>query len=347
MNKNTPVLSKPNMLIYQSEDGKIKLEVRFEDETIWLTQQLMAELFDTTKQNIGIHLKNIFKEGELDPGSVVKESFTTASDGKRYKTLFYNLDAIISVGYRIRSLTATRFRIWATQQLKEYLIKGFVLDDERLKNPPGAKNVLPDYFSELLARIRDIRASEKRVYLRVRELFALAYDYQPQDPETQGFFSIMQNKLHFAATGYTAAEIVKTRSNHKELNMGLTNWKDAKIQKSDVSIAKNYLTEREIDELNRIVVMWLDYAEDQVMRHKKIFLQDWETKLDEFMRFHEREVMQGAGRISHAEAVKHAQKEYESYNNSLRDETEREAEKNYLENLQNCAKHVAIYRKKS
>lgn len=346
MKQNVSTVKKPEMLIYQNEDGKIKLEVRFEDENIWLTQQLMAELFDTTKQNVGLHLKNIFNEGELNPGSVVKESFTTAADGKQYRTLFYNLDAIISVGYRIKSLTATRFRIWATQQLKEYLIKGFVLDDERLKNPPGAKTPLPDYYDELLARIRDIRASEKRVYLRVRELFALAYDYQPQDPETQVFFSIMQNKLHFAATGFTAAEIIKTRANHLLPNMGMTSWKEGKLRKTDVAIAKNYLSETEIEELNRIVVMWLDYAEDQVTRHNKIFLRDWEMKLDEFMRFNERDIIQGPGSISHAEAVKHAEKEYESFSNDRRDEIEKEAEKNYLEVLQDSVKLVAARRKK-
>ncbi len=334
------------MLIYQNEDGKIKLEVRFEDENIWLSQQLMAELFDTTKQNVGLHLKNIFNEGELNPSSVVKESFTTAADGKQYRTLFYNLDAIISVGYRIKSFTATRFRIWATERLKEYIVKGFVLDDERLKNPPGAKNPMPDYYNELLARIRDIRASEKRVYLRVRELFTLAYDYQAQNPEIQVFFSIMQNKLHFAATGKTAAEIIKTRADHQLPNMGLTSWKDGKIRKTDVTIAKNYLSEAEIDELNRIVVMWLDYAEDQVTRHKKIFLRDWEQKLDEFVIFNERETLQGSGNISHDEAAKHAENEYKSFSNSHRGEIEMEAEKRFLEDLQNSVVLVAARRKK-
>lgn len=195
------------IILYRTEDGKIKLDVWIEDETLWLTQQLMAELFDTTKQNVGLHLKNIFNDGELNPEAVVKESFTTAADGKQYRTLFYNLDAIISVGYRIKSLTATRFRIWATQKLKEYLVKGFVLDDERLKG----NNKFADYFDELLARVRDIRASEKRAYLRIREIFALAVDYDPQSQAAHLFFAIMQNKMHFAATGKTAAEIVAER----------------------------------------------------------------------------------------------------------------------------------------
>lgn len=339
-------INKPEILIYQREDGLVNLEVKFEDENIWLNQQMMAELFDTTKQNVGLHLKNIFTEGELDPGSVVKESFTTAADGKQYKIMYYNLDAIISVGYRIKSLTATRFRIWATQKLKEYLIKGFILDDERLKNPPGPRSPIADYYDELLERIRDIRASEKRMYLRVRELFALAFDYQPHDHDTQVFFSVMQNKLHYAATGFTAAELIKTRANHLMPNMGLTNWKDGKVRKADTTIAKNYLNESEIDELNRIVVMWLDYAEDQVKRHKKIFLRDWEKKLDEFISFHERETLQGSGSISHELAIRHAEAEYESYNLKRRQYLENQAEASYLEDLRGSVKLVAARRKK-
>jgi len=232
-------------LVYRTEDGKLKIDVRFEGETVWLTQQLMAELFQTTKQNIGQHLKSIFEEGELTRESVVKDFFTTAADGKNYNTNFYNLDAIISVGYRVKSRVATQFRIWATQRLREYIIKGFVLDDERLKNPPGKGHT--DYFDELLERIRDIRASERRVYLRVREILALAADYSPSEPETQAFFQAVQNKLHFAATGKTAPELIAGRADSAQPNMNLTAWKSGVVRKGDVTVAKNYLRESEIN----------------------------------------------------------------------------------------------------
>jgi len=324
MKKKAPVKTKKNnvpmeatgkgeLLVYEAKDGQIKLEVRLADETVWLTQQLMAELFQTTKQNIGQHLKNIFEEGELIQDSVVKNFFTTATDGKTYDINFYNLDAIISVGYRIKSQIATRFRIWATQQLKEYIIKGFVMDDERLKNPPVPGSDVPDYFDEMLARIRDIRASERRMYLRVREIFALAGDYDPSITETSKFFSIIQNKLHYAATGLTAAELIRGRANHLLPNMGLTSWKSVDVHKTDITIAKNYLKENEIDELNRIVVMWLDFAEDQAKRRKQIFMKDWEQKLDEFLRFNDRRVLDNAGKISKQSAEEHATAEYEQF----------------------------------
>ncbi len=304
---------KSEILVYRNGDGVIKLQVRFENENIWLNQQMMAELFQTSKQNISKHLKSIFEEGELDSNSVVNDLFTTAKDGKKYKVSYYNLDAIISVGYRVKSHTATRFRIWATQKLKEFLVKGFVMDDERLKNPSIGLSNLPDYFDEMLERIRDIRASEKRMYLRVREIFAMADDYIPNDQETQTFFSIIQNKLHFAATGLTAPELLKIRANHSLPYMGLTNWKEDEPRKTDVSVAKNYLIESEIEELNRIVVMWLDYAEDQARRRKKVFLKDWEHKLDEFLRFNERNVLNDKGSVSRKEAQFYAENEYEQY----------------------------------
>lgn len=324
MNKKTPAKAKKSnvnleetgkgeLLVYQAKDGQVKLDVRLADETVWLTQQLMAELFQTTKQNIGRHLKNIFEEGELIQDSVVKNFFTTAADGKTYGTNFYNLDAIISVGYRVKSQIATQFRIWATRQLKEYIIKGFVMDDERLKNPPVPGYDAPDYFDEMLARIRDIRASERRMYLRVREIFALAGDYNPSTSETAKFFSIIQNKLHYAATGLTAAELIRSRADHLLPNMGLTNWKSVDVQKTDVTIAKNYLKENEIDELNRIVVMWLDFAEDQAKRRKQIFMKDWEQKLDEFLRFNDRRVLGNAGKISKQSAEEHAAAEYAQF----------------------------------
>ena len=262
-------LPKGEILVYQTEDGRIKLDVRLEDETVWLTQQLIAELFQTTVPNISMHIRNIYGEGELAPEATVKKFLTVRREGDRdvrRELDFYNLDMIISVGYRVKSLLATRFRIWATQRLKEYIVKGFTMDDERLKNPPIKGSPVPDYFDEMLARIRDIRASERRMYLRVREIFAVAADYDPGENETTRFFSIIQNKLHFSSTGMTAAELIQSRADHGLPNMGLTAWKGEEVRKTDVTIAKNYLKEDEIEELNRIVTMWLDFAEDQAKR---------------------------------------------------------------------------------
>jgi hypothetical protein len=331
---------KGEVLVYQTDDGRVKLEVRLENETVWLTQQLMAELFQTTKQNIGQHLKNIFDEGELVQDSVVKKFFTTAADGKNYSTNFYNLDAIISVGYRVKTLVATRFRIWATQRLKEYIVKGFVMDDERLKNPPVAGSSVPDYFDEMLARIRDIRASERRMYLRVKEIFAMAGDYDPSWGETTKFFSIIQNKLHFAATGMTAAELIQSRADNLLPNMGLTSWKGDEVRKTDVTTAKNYLREEEIDELNRIVVMWLDFAEDQAKRRKQVFMKDWEQKLDEFLRFNDREILPNAGKVSKQTAEEHAKVEYDQFEVRRREYKEAIGEAESIKQLEQAAKKL-------
>ncbi|MBN2437902.1 MAG: virulence RhuM family protein, partial [Deltaproteobacteria bacterium] len=291
-------LQKGEVVLYQTEDGRVKLEVRLQDETVWLTQQLIAELFQTTIPNISMHIRNIYEEGELTPEATIKKFLTVRREGRRdvrRELDFYNLDLIISVGYRVKSLIATRFRIWATQRLKEYIVKGFTMDDERLKNPPVKGSIVPDYFDEMLARIRDIRASERRMYLRVREIFAMAADYEPTWSETTKFFSVIQNKLHFAATGMTAAELIQLRADHLLPNMGLTAWKGGEVRKTDVSTAKNYLNEKEIEELNRIVTMWLDFAEDQAKRRKQVFMKDWERKLDEFLHFNERRVLLTAG----------------------------------------------------
>ena len=338
-----PNESKGELLVYRTEDGQVKLEVRLEDETVWLTQKMMAELFQTTKQNISQHIQAIYEESELQPEATVKKFLTVQQEGKRQVSRsldFYNLDMIISVGYRIKSLIATRFRIWATQRLKEYIIKGFVLDDERLKNPPVAGSAVPDYFDEMLERIRDIRASERRMYLRVREIFAMAADYEPSLPETTKFFSIIQNKLHYAATGMTAAELIKSRANHLLPNMGLTNWKNDEVRTTDIATAKNYLNEHEIDELNRIVTMWLDFAEDQARRHRQIFLKDWECKLDEFLRFNDREVLPGAGKVSKKEAEHHAKAEYEKFAARRREYKEALGEADYVKQLENAAKMI-------
>jgi hypothetical protein len=296
-------------LVYQAEDGKLKLEVRFEGETVWLTQQHMAELFQTTKQNIGQHLKSIFAEGELLQNSVVKDSFTTAADGKNYATRFYNLDAIISVGYRVKSAVATRFRIWATQRLREFIVKGFTLDDERLKNPDQPF----DYFEELSRRIQDIRTSERRFYQKITDIYATSIDYDPTHEASLSFFKTVQNKVHWAITGQTAAEIVHGRVDAAKPNLGLTNWRGALIRKPDVAIAKNYLTEPELAALNNLVEQYLIFAQGQAMRRIPMNMADWISKLDAFLALNERDILTHAGRISHEMAQAKAELEYDKY----------------------------------
>lgn len=299
---------KSEIIIYQTEDGQTKLDVRLEDETVWLTQQQLATLLQTSKQNIGQHLKNIFAEGELDEISVVKNFFTTAADGKKYKTNHYNLDAIISIGYRVKSHVATRFRQWATSHLREYIIKGFVLDDERLKQA-GAGN----YFDELLARIRDIRSSEKVFWRKVLGIYATSIDYDPKVETSQRFFAVIQNKMHWAAHGHTAAEIVKQRADASQPNMGLTSWRGEKVRKADVSVAKNYLTQEELDTLNRIVTIYLEFAELQALDRKPMYMADWVAKLDDFLKISDRDILTHAGKVSHKEALTNAHAEYNKY----------------------------------
>ena len=331
------------VLVYRTEDGTIRLDVRLEDETVWLTQQMMAELFQSSKQNISHHIQAIYEEGELEPEATVKKYLTVRREGNRdvrRELDYYNLDMIISVGYRVKSLVATRFRIWATQRLTEYIVKGFTMDDERLKNPPVKDAAVPDYFDEMLARIRDIRASERRMYLRVREIFAMAADYEPTWSETTRFFSIIQNKLHFAATGMTAAELIKSRADHLLPNMGLTSWHGGEVRKTDITTAKNYLRAEEIDELNRIVVMWLDFAEDQARRRKRIFMQDWQQKLDDFLRFNERRVLPGAGTVSRKGAEDHARAEYEQFETRRREDREALGAADYVKQLEEAARRL-------
>lgn len=315
LSQNEPE-ARGEIVLYQSEDGTVKVQCRFENETIWMTQNDMAQLFQCSTDNISLHLKNIYEEGELDPKATAEDFSAVRQEGMRQvkrRLTFYNLDAVISVGYRVKSLIATRFRIWATQRLSEYMLKGFVMDDERLKNPPTPELGIPDYFDEWLERIRDIRASERRMYLRVREIFAMAADYQPSSKETTLFFQKIQNKLHFASTGLTAAELIKGRADHRQPNAGLMTWKGDEVRKADVTIAKNYLKENEIDELNRIVVMWLDFAEDQARRRKQVFMRDWEQRLDQFLQFNDRDVLPDAGKISKTAADGHARAEYEKF----------------------------------
>lgn len=329
------------IMIYQSDNGEIRLETRLENETLWMTQNQMAELFGCTADNISLHLKNIFEESELVESSTTEDFSVVRLEGGRQVSRnikHYNLDAIISVGYRVKSVIATRFRIWATQQLKEYIIKGFVMDDERLKNPPVAGSAVPDYFDEMLERVRSIRASERRMYLRVREIFTLAADYVPSLPETTQFFKVIQNKLHFAATGMTAAELIASRADHAKPNMGLSTWQKDEVRKTDVVIAKNYLAENEVTALNRIVTMWLDYAEDQAKRRKQVFMQDWTEKLDEFLRFNERAVLTGAGGISKKQADAKAGVEFEKFEAVRRIAKENKAEVDYFDQLSDLAK---------
>ncbi len=340
MNDEPPEKSS-EILIYQTEDGRTRVDVRLENETVWLSQKLMAELFQKDVRTINEHIKNIYSEGELEPEATIRKFRIVRMEGRRQvarQVDFYNLDMIISVGYRVKSLIATRFRIWATERLKEYIVKGFTMDDERLKNPPVAGSFAPDYFDEMLERIRDIRASERRMYLRVREIFAMAADYEPSLAETTRFFSIIQNKLHYAATGMTAAELITGRADYMLSNMGLTSWRGDEVCKTDVTIAKNYLKEHEIDELNRIVVMWLDFAEDQARRRKRIFMKDWERKLDDFLRFNERQVLPHAGSVSKQNAEDHARAEYEKFSARRRQYKEATGEAETIKQLEKAAK---------
>jgi len=303
-------VTRSQILFYQSEDGTSRIEVLLEEGTVWLTQALIAELYQTTKQNISLHIRNIFDDRELEEGSVVKEYLTTASDGKKYRTKFFNLDMILAIGYRVRSHRGTQFRRWATERLREYLIKGFVLDDERLKE---GRSIGADYFDELLERIRDIRASEKRFYQKIRDIYTLAIDYDPQAETTLEFFRIVQNKLHWAIAGHTAAEIIAERADASKPNMGLTSWKGAKVRKRDVTIAKNYLDETEIRQLNRIITMYLDYAEMQAERKQPVYMIEWKEKLNAFLTFNERDILEDSGGVSMEIAQSLALEEYEKF----------------------------------
>jgi hypothetical protein len=338
------------LILYQTEDGLTRLNVRLEGGTVWLTQAQIAQLYQTTPQNVTLHLQAIYSEGELSQPATCKEHLQVRREGERQvqrALKHYSLDVILAVGYRVRSLRGTQFRRWATERLREYLVKGFVLDDERLRNPPGPG--VPDYFDELLERIRDIRASERRVYLRVRDILALAADYQPDEAETQVFFQTIQNKLHFAATGQTAPELVAARADHSKPNMGLTAWKGAVVRNGDVTIAKNYLNEAEITELNRIVNMFLDYAEDQARRRRQVFMRDWKAKLDEFLRFNERQVLPDAGRVSREEAELLAHGQYELFQKRRLTQAEAKAEAQFnadMKALEDGANAMAKARRK-
>lgn len=340
MKKNNQIIKQDhftNFLLYTTPDNKVKVEIFLHNETVWLTQAKIAELFDVDRSVVTKHLQNIFESRELNENSVCANFAHTADDNKTYQTKFYNLDAIISVGYRVNSRQATQFRIWATQILKEYIIKGFAMDDERLKNP---NNIFgKDYFEEQLARIRDIRSSERRFYQKITDIYSqCSADYDPNEKITKQFFTTVQNKLHFAISGQTAAEIISQRVGSEKPNMGLNTWKNAPkgaIRKTDIGIAKNYLNEKELDGLNRIVTMYLDYAEIQAQKRVVMHMKDWVAKLDAFLKFNEKEILQDSGKISHEVAIALAKKEFEKYrviqDRMLESDFDREVEK-LLEN---------------
>lgn len=302
-------------LLYKTPNNQVKVEIFLKNENIWLTQEKIATLFGVDRSVITKHLSNIFESAELSEDSVCAKFAHTASDGKNYQTKFYNLDAIISVGYRVNSIQATNFRVWATEKLKEYIIKGFTMDDERLKDPQ--KIFGKDYFDEQLARIRDIRSSERRFYQKITDIYSqCSIDYNPQSQETKDFFATVQNKLHFAITGQTASEIIYSRASSTKPNMGLTNWQNSplgKIRKNDVAIAKNFLNKNELDGLNRIVSMYLDYAENQAKKHQAITMKDWANKLNAFLQFNEQEILTNAGKISAEIAKNFAENEFEKF----------------------------------
>ena len=309
---------KGEILIYRSKQGNTKIDVRLENESLWLTQQQMADLFQTTKQNISLHLINIYKEGELEETSTVKDFLTVQKEGKRnIKRLmtYYNLDAVISVGYRVKSTIATQFRIWATKQLKEFIIKGFVLDDERLKL---ARN---NYFDELLSQIRDIRSSEKVFYRKICDIYATSVDYDPDQPSTQEFFATVQNKFHWAIHQHTAAELLLLRANAANPNMGLTNWPGEQIRKQDTEVAKNYLNPEELDLLNRMVNQYLEFAELQALARKPMYMTDWINKLHGFLTLNEKEILLDAGTVSAQLAKEHAHREYEKFTKMIETST--------------------------
>lgn len=297
------------IIIYQTEDGQTKIDVHFDGDTVWLSQDELARLFDKARPTITEHITNVFKEKELIEESVCREFRRTGVDGKEYQVKYYNLDVIISVGYRVKSLRGTQFRIWATKHLREFILKGFVLDDERLKNPD-----LPfDYFEELAQRIQDIRTSEKRFYRKITDIYATSVDYDPTAEESLTFFKTVQNKLHWATNGETAAELIVHRANANKPNMGLTSWRGTMIQKDDVVIAKNYLNQGELLALNNLVEQYLIFAQGQAMRRIPMYMKDWIKKLDGFLQLNDRAILDNAGKVSHELAKDLAENEYDKY----------------------------------
>ena len=311
-----------NFIMYTTDDGQVDIEVRLEEENVWLTQKSMAELFETTRNNITMHIKNIFEDGELQEKTVSKDSLLTAKDGKNYKTKFYNLDLIIAVGYRVKSVRGTQFRIWANKLIKEYLIKGYNLNVKRFKNNGGET-----YFEELLEKIRDIRSSEKVFWRKILDIYATSVDYNAKNEQTREFFKTVQNKMHYAVHGNTAAEVIFNRVNSEKENIGLTNFKGNMPTRAETEIAKNYLSEKELDLLNRMVSAYLDVAEINALNMHAMTMKDWAKELDGFLTMTHKDILEGAGAISHEKALEKAHKEYDKYmRNHLT-----QAEKDYLE----------------
>ena len=329
-------MEEQNIIIYKTQDGKVKLSLYARDGSVWMNQNQIAELFDTSKQSISYHIINILEDNELDENSVVKNYLTTASDGKNYEVAFYSLDMILAIGFRVRSKRGTQFRQWANRNLKEYMIKGFVMDDDRLKNPDGR----PDYFDELLARIRDIRASEKRFYQKVRDLFKLSNDYDETDKATQMFFAETQNKLLFAVTNQTAAEIVVSRADAQKQNMGLTSWKGTIVRKGDVFTAKNYLTEDEIDTLNRLVVVFLESAELRAKNRQDITMDFWQTNVDKIIEFNDKKLLKDRGSVSKSQMEKIAGQVYEDFNNKRKIADAQQADLEDLKQIEMLEKQI-------
>jgi len=325
---------KQNIIIYNTIDGKAAVSLYAKDGAVWMNQNQLAELFDTSVPNISIHTSNILKDKELDKNSVVKDYLTTASDGKKYKVTFYALDMILAIGYRVRSKRGTQFRIWATENLKNYMIKGFLMDDERLKNPDGR----PDYFDELLERIRDIRASEKRFYQKVRELFALSSDYDKTDKATQMFFAETQNKLLYAVTDQTAAELIVSRADKDKPNMALTSWKGTIVRKQDIYTAKNYLTEDEIDTLNRLVVIFLETAELRVKNKEQISMSFWKQNVDRMLDFNDKKILDSKGKISKAQMEQKIIEIYTLFDKKRKTTEAQETDLKELEEIKNQLK---------
>ena len=326
------IKSKGEVIIYQSNDDKISINVRLEDENVWLTQADLVELYQSSKSNVSEHIKHIFEEGELDENSVVRKFRTTASDGKNYQTTFYNLDLIISLGYRIKSRIATQFRIWATERLKEYIVKGFTIDDERLKSIGGG-----GYWYELLSRIRDIRSSEKILYRQVLDLYATSVDYDPKSSVSIQFFKIVQNKLHYAAHGHTASEVIYERADSDKPFMGLTSFTGSQPTQKDISIAKNYLSETELKILNNLVSGYFDFAEIQAMKHKPMYMDDYVRQLDNILSSTGENILDSAGSVSHEKAVKKALAEYRKY----QVKTLSPVEQAYLETIRKAEKNIS------
>ncbi len=333
--------NKKNIIIYKTADGKDSVALYAKDGNIWMNQNQLAELFATSKQNIGQHISNILNEGELEQYSVVKNYFTTADDGKDYNVTFYSLDMILAIGFRVRSKRGTQFRIWANKNLKEYMVKGFVMDDERLKNPDGR----PDYFDELLERIRDIRASEKRFYQKIKDLFALSSDYDADDKSTQMFFAETQNKLHYAVTGKTAAELIVSRANADKPNMNLTSWKGAIVRKQDIFIAKNYLTHDEIDTLNRLTVIFLESAELRAKNRMDITIDFWRENVDKILDLHDKKILKNAGSISKSEMEKLVSEVYTNFDKRRKEYEALEADKEDLEELKKLEQEIKSKKK--